>query len=418
MKYRIKIVIIILYEILFKCYNGGKYWPEKGAYMKLINKLGFKINMLILFLVISIVFILSSLMIQSSYKLLTQTLGSTALEVAAVTSATIDPSEFSNIKTIDDTKTDYYNTIQEKLSYIREKSGSKNLYTMRKNDKGEYIYVIDGSEEPAEFGQVEKHYTEFDRAYAGDSFIYNKLRISQENGILVSAYHPIVHNGEIIGIVGVDYDVEQGYIVLKKMINNILILAAMLAALALIIGFTFSGKISRPLERLAAITNKISDFDLDVETVQINSKDEIGDLTKAFNLMVTSIKDIAKDTKRSTHTVREMSQSLFSISEHVDTQSSEISEAIHHVAEAVTEQAYDIDKGSKQTGELAESIDKVANSINIITDMFSKVYNLNNRGSDAIDLLIQKSKEEGEAVKEAEININEMDDISRNIVFS
>jgi len=383
--------------------------------MKLINKLGFKINMLILFLVISIVFILSSLMIQSSYKLLTQTLGSTALEVAAVTSATIDPSEFSNIKTIDDTKTDYYNTIQEKLSYIREKSGSKNLYTIRKNDKGEYVYIVDGSEKQKEFGEEEKHYVEFDRAYAGDSFIYNKLRISQENGILVSAYHPIVHNGEIIGIVGVDYDVEQGYIVLKKMINNILILAAMLAALALIIGFTFSGKISRPLERLAAITNKISDFDLDVETVQINSKDEIGDLTKAFNLMVTSIKDIAKDTKRSTHTVREMSQSLFSISEHVDTQSSEISEAIHHVAEAVTEQAYDIDKGSKQTGELAESIDKVANSINIITDMFSKVYNLNNRGSDAIDLLIQKSKEEGEAVKEAEININEMDDSSQKI---
>ncbi|NLZ54113.1 MAG: HAMP domain-containing protein [Thermoanaerobacteraceae bacterium] len=383
--------------------------------MKLINKLSFKINMLILFIVISIVFILSSLMIQSSYKLLTQTLGSTALEVAAVTSATIDPSEFSNIKTSDDAKSDFYHTLQEKLSFIREKSGSKYLYTIRKNDKGEYVYVIDGSEEPAKLGDVKKAHEEYDRAYAGDSFINNKLHISHEYGVLVSAYHPIVHKGEVIGIVGVDYDVEQGYLVLKEMINNILILAVMLAAFALIIGFIFSKRISRPLERLAAVTNKISDFDLDIETVDIKAKDEIGNLTKAFNLMVTSIKDIVKDTKRSTNTVREMSKSLFSISEHVDTQINEISKAIHHVAEAITEQAYDIDKGSKQTGELAESIEKVADSITAITDVFSQVYNLNDRGSGAIDLLIQKSREEDEAVKEAESNIKDMDESSQKI---
>lgn len=384
--------------------------------MKLIqNKLSYKINLLILSLVISVIVIMSALVIRNSYELLTQTLGTTAMEVAAVTSATIDPSEFNKIQTVDDTKSDYYKNLQEKISYIREKSGSKYLYTLRKNDKGEYIYVIDGSEEPAEFGQVEKHYTEFDRAYAGDSFINNKLHISKEYGVLVSAYHPIVYNGEVIGIVGVDYDVEKGYIILRKMINNILILAVTLAAFALIIGFIFSRRISRPLERLAFATNKISDFDLNIETIDINTKDEIGNLTKAFNLMVTSIKDIIKDTKRSTNTVLEMSKSLFKIAEHVDNQSSDISQAIQHVAEAITEQAYDIDKGSKQTGELAESIEKVADSINAITDIFSQVYNLNDRGSDAINLLIQKSKEEDEAVKEAEINIKDMDESSQKI---
>ena len=163
--------------------------------MKLIqNKLSYKINLLILSLVISVIVIMSALVIRNSYELLTQTLGTTAMEVAAVTSATIDPSEFNKIQTVDDTKSDYYKNLQEKISYIREKSGSKYLYTMRKNDKGEYIYVIDGSEEPAEFGQVEKHYTEFDRAYAGDSFINNKLHISKEYGVFVSSYHPIFYN--------------------------------------------------------------------------------------------------------------------------------------------------------------------------------------------------------------------------------
>ncbi|MGB4287810.1 MAG: methyl-accepting chemotaxis protein [Tepidanaerobacteraceae bacterium] len=410
-----QIVIIILYLKIFKCYNGGKYWSKKGGAYKLTNKLSFKINMLILSLIISVVFILSVLVIRNSYDLLTQTLGTTAMEVAAVTSATINPSEFTKIKTVDDTKTDIYKAMQEKLSYIREKSGSKYLFTIRKNDAGEYIYVVDGSVKPAEFGDVEKAYEEFDRAYAGDSFINNKLQISQEHGVLATAFHPIIHNGEIIGIVGVGYDVEQGYLVLKEMINNIVVLAIVLAAVALIIGFFFSKKISRPLELLAAVTNKVSNFDLSVETIDINSRDEIGNLIKAFNLMINSIKEITKDTKYSTNTVLDMSHSLYTIADNVNSQVNEISEAIHHVAESITEQAHDIDRGSKQTDELAESIEKVASSINDITDIFSQVYNLNDRGSQAIDSLIQKSKEEEEAVLEAETNIKDMDESSQKI---
>jgi len=371
--------------------------------------------LLILSLVLSVVLILSLLVIKSSYELLTQTLGTTALEVAAVTSATIDTSELSKVQSEADTRSDAYKSVQEKLNYIREKSGSKQLYMVRKNDAGEYIYVVDGSENPASFGDVATHLEEFDRAYAGNSFINNKLQISQGKGVLVSAYHPVVHNGQVIGIVGVGYDVEQGYLVLKKMINNIVFLAVMLAAVALTIGFFFSKRISRPLEQLAAVTNKVSDFDLNIETIDIKSKDEIGNLNKAFTLMVNSIRDIVKDTKRSTNTVQEMSQSLYSIATNVDTQVSEISEAIQQVAESITNQAHDIDRGSRQTGELAESIEKVANSITAITEIFSQVYNLNDRGSEAIDSLIQKSKEEEEAVIEAEINIKDMDESSQKI---
>lgn len=384
--------------------------------MKLLkNKLSVKINMLILFLIISVVLILSLLVIRQSYELLTQTLGSTAMEVAAVTSATIDPQNFKNIKTENDTKTDYYSSLRDKLSYIREKSGSKYLYAIRKNDKGEYIYVVDGSEEPADFGHVEKAYKEYDRVYDGEAFINNKVHISEGYGALVSAYHPIKDKDEIIGFVGADYDVGQGYAVLSRMKTNIIILAAILAAAALIIGFIFSGRISRPIEQLAAVTNKVSNFDLNIETIDVKTKDEISTLAGAFNLMVTSIRDIVKDTKLSTHTVRTTSQSLLTISEHVNAQINEISEAIQHVAESVTQQAYDIDKGTKQTGELAESIDTVADSITGISDIFGQVYHLNDQGANSIESLIKKSEEEDRAVTEAEKNIRDMDESSEKI---
>ena len=388
---------------------------KEGGELALTKKLSFKINILVLSLVISVVFILSLLAIRHSYDLLTQTLGTTAMEVAAVTSATIDTSEFSKINSADDTKSDAYMAMQEKLSYIREKSGSRFLYAVRKNETGGYIYVVDGSKEPANFGDVATLDAEFDRAYAGNTFINNKLQMSEGQGVLVTAFHPITRNGEIIGVVAVGYDVEKGYLVLKKMINQIVVLAVMLAAVALMIGFFFSKRISRPLEQLVAVTNKVSDFDLNIETINIKSKDEIGDLSDAFALMVHSIKDIVKDTKHSTGTVREMSQSLYIIADNVNSQINEISEAIQHVADSITEQAHDIDRGSRQTVELAESIEKVADSINAITDIFGEVYNLNDSGSKAIYSLIQKSKEEDDAVKEAELNIKDMDESSQRI---
>ena len=388
---------------------------KEGGELALTKKLSFKINILVLSLVISVVFILSLLAIRHSYDLLTQTLGTTAMEVAAVTSATIDTSEFSKINSADDTKSDAYMAMQEKLSYIREKSGSRFLYAVRKNETGGYIYVVDGSKEPANFGDVATLDAEFDRAYAGNTFINNKLQMSEGQGVLVTAFHPITRNGEIIGVVAVGYDVEKGYLVLKKMINQIVVLAVMLAAVALMIGFFFSKRISRPLEQLVAVTNKVSDFDLNIETINIKSKDEIGDLSDAFALMVHSIKDIVRDTKHSTGTVREMSQSLYIIADNVNSQINEISEAIQHVADSITEQAHDIDRGSRQTVELAESIEKVADSINAITDIFGEVYNLNDSGSKAIYSLIQKSKEEDDAVKEAELNIKDMDESSQRI---
>lgn len=388
---------------------------REGGEHALTKKLSFKINILVLSLVISVVLILSLLAIRHSYDLLTQTLGTTAMEVAAVTSATIDTSEFSKINSADDTKSDAYMAMQEKLSYIREKSGSRCLYAVRKNETGGYIYVVDGSKEPANFGDVATLDAEFDRAYAGNTFINNKLQMSEGQGVLVTAFHPITRNGEIIGVVAVGYDVEKGYLVLKKMINQIVVLAVMLAAVALMIGFFFSKRISRPLEQLVAVTNKVSDFDLNIETINIKSKDEIGDLSNAFALMVHSIKDIVRDTKHSTGTVREMSQSLYIIADNVNSQINEISEAIQHVADSIAEQAHDIDRGSRQTGDLAESIEKVADSITAITEIFGEVYNLNDSGSNAIDSLIQKSKEEDEAVKEAELNIKDMDESSQRI---
>ena len=241
---------------------------KEGGEHALTKKLSFKINILVLSLVISVVLILSLLAIRHSYDLLTQTLGTTAMEVAAVTSATIDTSEFSKINSADDRKSDAYMAMQEKLSYIREKSGSRFLYAVRKNETGGYIYVVDGSKEPANFGDVATLDAEFDRAYAGNTFINNKLQMSEGQGVLVTAFHPITRNGEIIGVVAVGYDVEKGYLVLKKMINQIVVLAVMLAAVALMIGFFFSKRISRPLEQLVAVTNKVSDFYLIFKTTK------------------------------------------------------------------------------------------------------------------------------------------------------
>ena len=77
--------------------------------------------------------------------------------------------------------------------------------------------------------------------------------------------------------------------------------------LACVLGFIFAGTLTRPIVMLAKIANKMAAGDLD-QTIQVNSRDEIGQLTDNFNHMARELgKSIATmtDEKNKMETILE-----------------------------------------------------------------------------------------------------------------
>lgn len=60
-------------------------------------------------------------------------------------------------------------------------------------------------------------------------------------------------------------------------------------------GFEFSDYLTQPIKKLAYLAKQMSEGNLDVGEISINSTDEVGDLSKSFNIMSNSINNMVKD---------------------------------------------------------------------------------------------------------------------------
>ena len=379
------------------------------------KKLSAKIVLIFTLNTLLITLILSTIAYVASYRLTVTNLGNRATEIAAVTSASINTEDFNSYKTKEDTNKASYKEITDKLSYIRKVSGAKYLYAMRKNSAGEFEYILDGSEKPSSIGDIENSYEGFEIAYSGQVFTSKKIEID-EYGTLVSSYSPIKDSsGTVVGFIGVDYDAEKDYLPLMNIQRISIIISIAIALISSLIGVLLSRSISKPILNIANFANKISNHDLQVETITIKNKDEIGILANTFNIMVESFKALVKNIQKSSDLVTETSNTLTIMAENAASSVDEVTKAIESVSIASSEQTRNVELGNEKTNLLANSIENISYAISNITEDMRETNKLNQKGIETINLLMEKSEESSSARNTVREVISEVDYSSKEI---
>lgn len=287
--------------------------------------------------------------------------GNTTISILKSVVNTIDTEKFNNLKTKDDMESDYYKKLQLHLNDIKKTTGLKYLYTMRKTTEGKYIYVVDGSstnnKDCSKLGEEETNLSNpFISSFKGASTY--ELNHTAEWGNLISSYIPIKDkSGEVVGILGGDFDANNMYSELSKLKVNISIIIIVVILAGIVTGEIFSAILVRSLNKLKKQASLIKDGDLTVTFDKI-SNDEIGVLTQAFKDMVNNLSIVTSEIKNNTKNV---------VSEINDLHRSfnETSKARDEIAEVITKIAEDA-----STHE--DSVDEVSNSMN---QVFKQVKN-------------------------------------------
>lgn len=117
--------------------------------------------------------------------------------------------------------------------------------------------------------------------------------------------------------------------------------------ISLVLGIFISGIIRKPVNKLVAISEKISEGDLDV-IIDIDSKDEIGRLAQAFRKMSDNLNDIMSNIK--------------SASEQVASGAQQVSDSSMSLSQGATEQASSIEELTASLEEIASQTRINANS--------------------------------------------------------
>lgn len=386
--------------------------------LNIFNRVGTKLTLMFLVIVLAVVVILSSVMYVQSYQMLLDNLGTRALKIAETAANKIDVEDFKAMKTVGDEKTTAYIHMNNELNYIRQISGAKYLYTMRQNDQGQFIYVVDGLdiENISHIGDVEEEMLDgFDAAIHGNTYISNEIEIS-DWGALISAYYPIKDKtGAIVGFVGVDYDVEAEYRAFNKSKVFVFTTAVGLGIVTMLLGYGISRKISKPIEGMAIQARKIASYDLKVEKLQITNKDEIGLLAHAFEVMADNLQDIVTHVTLVSNTLAHNSYEMNEVTH-------QTTGAVKLIAENVSEIAAGSESTSSSVVALNQILSNLAKSMQYAVERIcygEKVaHEMNDaakQGGKSVDEIIDKIQAIANSVEDTAHTIQNLNEQTRSI---
>jgi len=205
-------------------------------------------------------FFLSFTVYQASYSLVTQSVGEQARKIVSHAAKNIKLEEYKKISP-DQGETAYYKELRAKFNEIRESNGMTYLYTMGRKPAGdgyEYFYVVDGmpfgDENASALGEVEEsidEYPDIVKTFETGEPQVGEFTTDEEYGTLISAFVPLrTASGEVIGIIGGDFNAENVNAQIQQNQRNIVLWIAAILLVSLLVLYFFARILVSPLKEL------------------------------------------------------------------------------------------------------------------------------------------------------------------------
>lgn len=296
-----------------------------------------KISASFLSMVLIASIVIGAVIYQNSYKMITVSIGEYAKTIAENSAAVIDADKYKSISP-ESGENEYYSELQSRLSEIREFNNLNYIYTMGRRSVGdsyEYFYLVDGSEDASEIGEVESLASEYPKMIesfeTGESQL-GEFSSNEEYGALITSYVPIKDsNGEVIGILGVDMDASKVQAFLDSNKLKLALIIAGIMAILFLASLALSSYLTKPVKKLTKSISRVRDGDLSV-AIDTSGNDEIGVLASTFQCMVD-------DLRLAMSKIHSTSEKISDASEILKTKSNTTSEVTEQIDMAMTEVA-------------------------------------------------------------------------------
>lgn len=214
-----------------------------------------------------------------------KTLESQAEVIYEYASETISAESFFVLNTEADMDTSLYKDIQSNLNEIRKIGHLKYLYTIKQNEAGEYIYLVDG--QPANtpdfcpLGLVieDDLVKDVQSVLDGNIVFADKIRDTGYGPVHITYWPYYDNTGDVIGVIGMEYDAA----VLNKNNQNavffsIVVALAIIAVLSVLATIVFKG-VFAPFHKKLAYTDVLTGldnrtaFEMDLRRLQYEIRD-------------------------------------------------------------------------------------------------------------------------------------------------
>ena len=185
------------------------------------------------------------------------------LDISNTAAAMLDGDSLGEIEA-KDKDTPEYQSILKTLSYCQENSDIEYIYCIRDLGDGEFVFTVDPSDNPGEFGEPVVSTEALYRASLGTPSV-DKEPYEDEWGRFYSSYTPVFNSDHrIAGIVAVDFSAEWYEKQIAKQFRTTLLFSAFSIFFACVIIFLSAASFNR---RFRQMLNEMNDISGGIETL-------------------------------------------------------------------------------------------------------------------------------------------------------
>jgi len=232
---------------------------------------------------------------QRHQRELEDTVGTQLLNIARVTALAVDPSLHGQVQRSLDPKSGAYLGIKRELVTIQNEvlltTPIVTLTDLNAAKRTARILVVsDGPGAPGDIYQVPPTMLDPLRWTFEDGVARYTQTYTNDRGTWISAFAPILDRmGQTAAVVTVNYPVEIYLDRLQELRRTILWASGLGAVGTLILGFLFARRLTRPIRALTIGVMRVAGGDLSL-SLPVRSRDEVGQLTRAFNQMLDGLR--------------------------------------------------------------------------------------------------------------------------------
>ena len=177
--------------------------------------------------------------------------------------------------------------------------------------------------------------------------------------------------------------------------NRIVIISLIFGILmGIICALYLSGKLKKLISDLRHVMKKTASGDL-VTEFHHDSNDEMGDLSKSYNIMLSKLRELINDVKGNTNAVTEATAGLSQIAMENSTSITEVSRAVEEIAAGAASQS--------------ESVEEGAHTIQLLSDEIDGLSKLSDRTQNVLETASEKIESGKEQVNDLETSYQKLE---------
>ena len=338
-----------------------------------VRKISMSLKLIIVLVILLLVSdaVLGVVIYNRSFSMLDERIRTSAEDIVRCVGATVDADALSQV-TDGDQESEAYLKVHEQLSLFLENGGVEYVYTIKKNDAGGYVYIVDSDpEEPGVAGdEFDDSGEALDNAYAGETTSGEPY--TDEWGEHISCYSPVkAEDGSVVGLAVVDISMDW----VNEQSRSLLITIFVVCGIVLLVGLCVVILLAIAMKsRFVKLNSKISDLtdgsgDLTKE-IEIRSGDEFETIANNVNAFLRQIRELMTKVGKTSEDINavgvDLNEALSMNAGAIDDMNDGITRISANMEEcsATSETAVEhLDTAADQISEFADSMQEMENTV-------------------------------------------------------